>query len=168
MEVAENNGHKTAFCTQEGLFEFKVMPFGLCNAPATFQYIANGPHPSWSAGKFPKIHSLSTGGAHSRVEPSITSPTSPPYVAKQLTALFHTTAPQRSSLLHCNNNQCEVRSIGILACHIIQLVVIDTEASHAILFPHEDNGGGPRASRSLNFILLEHLIQQQLHLLSAV
>ena len=49
VEVAENNGHKTAFCTQEGLFEFKVMPFGLCNAPATFQYIANGPHPSWSA-----------------------------------------------------------------------------------------------------------------------
>ena len=37
-----------------------------------------------------KIHILSTGGAHSRVEASITSPTSPPYVAKQLTALFHT------------------------------------------------------------------------------
>ena len=31
-----------------------------------------------------------TGGAHSRVEASITSSTSPPYVAKQLTALFHT------------------------------------------------------------------------------
>ena len=39
---------------------------------------------------FPKAHSLSTGGAHSRVEASITSPTSPPYVAEQFTALFHT------------------------------------------------------------------------------
>ena len=27
---------KTAFCTR-GLFHFSVMPFGLCNAPATFQ-----------------------------------------------------------------------------------------------------------------------------------
>ena len=50
---------------------------------------------------FKKIHSLSTGGAHSRVEASITSPTSPPYVAKQLTVLFHT-QPLFSFLVYGN------------------------------------------------------------------
>ena len=37
VEMAEGDRQKTALCTTEGLFELKVMPFGRCNAPATFQ-----------------------------------------------------------------------------------------------------------------------------------
>nr|XP_055035571.1 uncharacterized protein LOC129423357 [Misgurnus anguillicaudatus] len=37
VPVAETDRFKTAFCTPFGLFEFNRMPFGLCNAPSTFQ-----------------------------------------------------------------------------------------------------------------------------------
>ena len=35
--IREGNKWKTAFCTQYGHFEYRVMPFGQTNAPATFQ-----------------------------------------------------------------------------------------------------------------------------------
>ena len=37
IELEEQDKEKTAFICCAGLFEFNVMPFGLCNAPATFQ-----------------------------------------------------------------------------------------------------------------------------------
>lgn len=41
VRVAEADVPKTAFRCQLGHFEFKVMPFGLCNAPSTFQALMN-------------------------------------------------------------------------------------------------------------------------------
>ena len=37
VKMSPEHREKTAFCTTKGFYEFNVMPFGLCNAPATFQ-----------------------------------------------------------------------------------------------------------------------------------
>jgi len=37
VAVDPKDVEKTAFVTSNGLYQFKVMPFGLCNAPATFE-----------------------------------------------------------------------------------------------------------------------------------
>ena len=37
VEVEERDRPKTAFTTGSGLYQFTVMPFGLCNAPSTFE-----------------------------------------------------------------------------------------------------------------------------------
>ena len=41
VELAEEDAHKTAFITRRGLFEFQVMPQGMCNSAATFHRLMN-------------------------------------------------------------------------------------------------------------------------------
>ncbi|TPX40877.1 hypothetical protein SeLEV6574_g06366 [Synchytrium endobioticum] len=41
IRVRDGDQYKTAISTRYGAYEFMVMPFGLCNAPATFQRLMN-------------------------------------------------------------------------------------------------------------------------------
>jgi len=42
--IREGDEFKTALCTKYGYFEYKMMPFGLINAPAVFQDFINTVH----------------------------------------------------------------------------------------------------------------------------
>ena len=39
LDIKEEDREKTAFTTHRGLFQFRRMPFGLCNAPGTFERV---------------------------------------------------------------------------------------------------------------------------------
>ena len=41
VELSDNAKEISAFITPFGLYEYTVMPFGMCNAPSTFQRIIN-------------------------------------------------------------------------------------------------------------------------------
>ena len=41
IRLRDEDVHKTAFTTSMGLFEYRVLPFGLSNAPGTFQSLIN-------------------------------------------------------------------------------------------------------------------------------
>ena len=41
LPIAKDDQLKTAFTTRYGTFQWTVMPFGLCNAPSTFQRVMN-------------------------------------------------------------------------------------------------------------------------------
>ena len=41
VRLAPDTCEKTAFVMRYGLFEYTVLPLGLCNAPSTFQHLMN-------------------------------------------------------------------------------------------------------------------------------
>ncbi|XP_030595635.1 uncharacterized protein K02A2.6-like, partial [Archocentrus centrarchus] len=42
VPLSPDSRPKTAFCTNRGLWQFRVLSFGLCNAPATFERLMDG------------------------------------------------------------------------------------------------------------------------------
>ena len=41
VKVREEDVEKTCFITRKGVFGFNVLPYGLCNAPSTFQRLVD-------------------------------------------------------------------------------------------------------------------------------
>jgi hypothetical protein len=56
IRISDNDAAKTGFNTHEGHYEWKVLPMGLCNAPATFQHTMNTIFAGKGLGKFVAVY----------------------------------------------------------------------------------------------------------------
>jgi len=106
IRIAPEDVEKTAFRTTQGHYEFKVLPFGLTNAPATFQALMNSIVEEFDLGDFVVIY-LDDILVHSKTLREH---------AQHLRRLFQALAHHQLFLSRskCSFGQSEVKFLGFL------------------------------------------------------